>query len=190
MSKILDQQLQWKIFANRQGLLKNSLQIILGVLVLAITSQLSIPLNPVPLTFQSTTVILLALLFGSRMSSYMIIAYFLAGIAGLPVFADFSFGISKLFGPTGGYLFGFLPAAFITGYIVEKGFAKKLIPIFMTGLAGTAIIFFCGFTMLSMFVGSQEALRLGVMPFLITELLKLIAASGLFWRFINRSNAN
>src|SRR5579862_8024751 len=81
--------------------------ILAGVLILAASAQLVIPLTPIPLTFQSATVILLAMAYGPRLGTYAVIAYLALGIGGLPIFESFSFGLAKLTGPTAGYLLGF-----------------------------------------------------------------------------------
>src|SRR5690242_18046214 len=87
--------------------------IILGVCFLAGASQLIIPLNPVPLTFQSAAVILLGMLYGSRLATLSVMTYLLAGGLGLPLFAGLSSGLHVFMGPTSGYLIGFIPAAWL-----------------------------------------------------------------------------
>lgn len=164
---------------------KKILLILLGIAVLIAASQLSIPLQPVPLTFQSATVVMLAMTFGKRTSIAMISVFLLLGAMGLPVYADFKGGLVYLFGPTGGYLLGFVPAAAVTGYLAEKGFAKNIFLSFVTALIGTSIIFSCGMLVLSQFVGWHQAWLLGTQPFLVSELIKLIAVAGItqgFWK--------
>ncbi|VVC77301.1 Biotin transporter BioY [Aquicella siphonis] len=166
------------IFCSKQGgLAKQVLLVITGVLVLAFSSQLSIPLMPVPLTFQSTTVVLIGMAYGPRNGSYVIMAYLLAGICGIPVFADFSAGISKLYGPTMGYLIGFLPAAFLSGYLAQKGFAKNIYTSFVAACLGVSVIFFLGVTILAQYAGLRAAIEFGLVPFLLSEPIKLIAVA-------------
>jgi biotin transport system substrate-specific component len=168
------------IFWPRENnLYKQILLIFTGVIILALASQLSIPLKPIPLTFQSATVVLLGMTYGARNGAYVIAAYYIAGICGIPVFADFSFGIEKFFGPTSGYLIGFLPAAFLSGYLAQKGWSRNIISSFLAALLGVSIIFVLGVTVLSTFVGWHHAILLGVMPFLLSESIKLIAVSSL-----------
>lgn len=169
--------LQNVFWQHQNTLLKQFLFILSGAFLLAFASQLSIPLNPVPLTFQSATVILIGMAYGPRYSAYSILTYYMLGISGVPVFADFSFGIYKFFGPTGGYLISFLPAAIISGYLAEKGFAKNPVTSFIAACLGTSIIFSLGVSVLSLFVGWQQAFVLGFMPFIMTECIKLIAVS-------------
>lgn len=157
----------------------------IGTFVLFITSQLSIPFQPVPLTFQSTTVILLGLALGSRMACATVVTYLLAGTLGLPVFANFSGGIANLIGPTGGYLLGFLPAAYISGLCADKGFGRQPLSCFAVALPATGVMFLLGATLLAYYVGTQQAWILGVKPFILTEFIKLIVACLIaprFWR--------
>lgn len=149
----------------------------IGVGLLAMTSQLSIPLQPVPLTFQSATVMLIGLTCGARLGSLIVFYYLLAGMMGLPVFSNFSSGILCLSGPTGGYLLGFLPAVAITGYLSEKGFGRHPLLSFLAALIGTSLIFLCGVTGLTRFMTWHQALMVGVMPFIISEPVKLLCVA-------------
>lgn len=174
--------------ARGNSILKRALLTLAGVFLLAFASQLSIPLQPVPLTFQSATVILIGMAFGARQGAAVIAAYLAAGALGAPVFAGFSFGPATFAGPTGGYLIGFLPAAYISGYIAEKGWAKNVISSFAAALLGASVIFICGIAMLSTFVGLQTAIAVGLMPFAVTEIIKLAAVSLLIPRLWKRDN--
>ena len=166
------------IFWQRQhSLIKQILLVLGGALLLAFASQLSIPLKPVPLTFQSATVVLIGMAYGPRYGTYAILTYLMMGACGLPVLADFSFGISKFFGPTAGYLIGFIPAAWMSGYLAQKGWARNAFTSFIAACVGVSIIFTLGVTVLSQFVGFHAAIELGVMPFMLSESIKLIAVS-------------
>ncbi len=174
----LNQQPLQSIFWPKQHkLIKQILLVVMGVVVLATSAQLSIPLQPVPLTFQSATVILIGMAYGARLGTAVIISYLIAGICGIPVFADFSAGIAKFLGPTGGYLVGFLPAAFLSGYLAQRGWARYVLSSFVVACLAAACIFLLGFLVLMNFVGTQRAFLLGVKPFLITEAIKLLAVS-------------
>lgn len=163
--------------ATDQSLLKQCLVILAGVVVLAIASQIAIPLQPVPLTFQSATVVLIGMAYGSRNGSLVILSYLIAGLCGLPVFAEFSAGPTPFMGPTVGYLIGFLPAAFVSGYLAERGFGRHLLTSFITALIGVSIIFFCGLSALSSFIGWNHAIQVGLMPFIASEPVKLLAVA-------------
>ncbi len=156
---------------------KQALLVLGGAILIAIAAQISIPLHPVPLTFQSTTVILVAMALGLRLGAGAVALYLIAGFAGVPIFADFNGGPQVFFDPTAGYLVGFFIAALVAGYLAERGFARNIALSFVAGLLGTIIIFLCGILVLSHFVGWHNAILFGVTPFLITEPIKLIVAA-------------
>ncbi|MBY0376977.1 MAG: biotin transporter BioY [Gammaproteobacteria bacterium] len=145
----------------------------LGVGLLALASQCVIPWYPVPLTLQSATVIFLAALLGPSLAASTIASYLVLGLCGVPVFAEFYSGLHVFMGPTGGYLLGFLPAAYVAGYLFQKGAARHWSLAFLASLAAASIIFICGATVLSLFVGAKAAWQWGVAPFMLTEMLKL-----------------
>jgi biotin transport system substrate-specific component len=177
------------IFCSRENSLsKQALLILFGVLLLAIVSQLSVPLRPVPLTFQSTTVILIGMAYGARQGSYVVMSYLLAGICGLPVFAHFSSGITEFYGPTSGYLLGFLPAAWFSGYLAQKGFGKNVVSSFVAALLGDCIIFALGLICLAAAIGIQSAIAVGLLPFLLSEPIKLIAVAYCIPRCFKKSS--
>jgi biotin transporter BioY len=181
------QPLQSKLFDRNDHWIKKVLLVITGVIILALSSQLSIPLKPIPLTFQSSAVILLGLIYGPSLASTTVISYLAAGSLGAPVFAGFSGGVSVLMGPASGYLVGFLPAAVISGYLAECGFAKYFITSYLAALLGVIVIFALGVMILSSFIGWHNAVSFGIKPFIYTEALKLVIVSLLapqFWKKI------
>jgi biotin transport system substrate-specific component len=148
-----------------------------GALLLSLISQLYIPLNPTPLTFQSATVILLGMAYGSRGGAGVIAMYLFAGALGFPVFAGLHSGIHTFLDPTAGYLIGFLPAAYVSGWLAEHGFAKTIPMSLLAAMVGAAIIFIFGLSFLTHLIGWQKAVEGGLMPFIISEPIKLIAVS-------------
>ncbi len=157
--------------------LKQALLVLLGVSILSIVSQLSIPFKPVPLTFQSATVVLIGMAYGSRLGASVILSYFAAGCMGLPVFADYSMGIQHFGGFSGGYLLGFLPAAYLSGLFAERGWAKNRISAFAVALFSASVIFLFGVVQLAHFIGWENAITWGLMPFIYSEFIKLFAVS-------------
>ena len=94
--------------------------------IIGILAQLTIPLPLVPITGQTLAIGLAATILGSRYGTISVLVYLGLGAVGVPVFAQMSGGLGSLFGPTGGFLFGFIPTAFIIGYYLEKtGFTVK-----------------------------------------------------------------
>lgn len=93
--------------------------IVFGSLLLAVSAQFKIPLYPVPVTGQTLVVLLIGMTYGPRLGGITMAAYLFEGAIGLPVFAGGAAGMAVLFGPTGGYLFGFLLAAVAMGYLAD-----------------------------------------------------------------------
>jgi biotin transport system substrate-specific component len=139
---------------------------------------ISIPLGPVPIVLQNMFVFLAGLLLGSRWGLASVGVYLLAGACGLPVFAGGMGGIGRIVGPTGGYLIGYLPAVFITGYISAKGGARIGYDI-LAMIGGTIILYACGVTWLKTLTEMPwaKALAVGMFPFLIGDALKIVAAA-------------
>jgi biotin transporter BioY len=98
------------------------------------------------------------------------------GLTGLPVFAGLKGGIAVLFGPTGGYILGFIPAAFVVGWLLEKGWYKNLVLTITAFALGNVTIYAFGLPWLAFFVGWDQVLQMGLLPFLPGDLLKLILA--------------
>ena len=151
----------------------------------AVGAFISIPLYPVPLSLQTLFTLLAGMTLGSVMGASSQIIYVLLGVIGLPVFAGFKAGIGILFGPTGGFLFGFIISAYVIGRIIETIKEKNIFYYLLAGFAGTVIIYFIGVTQLSLVtgIGIKKALLIGALPFLPGDILKIIAASFIARKF-------
>ncbi len=145
----------------------------------AVGAFISIPIGPVPITLQTLFTLLAAMTLGSVMGMSSQIIYVMLGVIGLPVFAGFKAGIGILFGPTGGFLFGFIISAYVIGRITEAKKEKNFFYYFLAGLSGMVIIYTTGITQLSLVtgIGVKKALMVGMFPFLPGDILKIIAAS-------------
>ena len=145
----------------------------------AVGAFISIPIYPVPLTLQTLFTLLAAMTLGSVMGASSQIIYVLLGVIGLPVFAGFKAGIGILFGPTGGFLFGFIISAYVIGKIIEVKKEKNIFYYFLAGIIGTVILYIIGITQLSLItgIGIKKAIVVGMLPFLPGDILKVIAAS-------------
>src|SRR5688572_14811783 len=98
--------------------------VLLGSVLIALCAQVAIPLpfTPVPVTGQTFAVLLIGAAFGSRLGAATVLAYIIEGAAGLPVWSPGATqGAARLMSPTGGYIVGFLVAAFVVGLLVERG---------------------------------------------------------------------
>lgn len=170
------------------SLLFQVITILAASIALAAASQITIPWQPVPFTFQSAMVVLLGLVLGAKRATLAVALYLFEAAIGLPVLAGFTGGLPILLGSTAGYLFGFLPAAFLAGFLMERGMAKSVVRIFLTAILSAAVIFAFGVSYLSSLIGWQQAVALGVMPFVLTEPLKLMIASILAAKCWSKNN--
>lgn len=138
---------------------------------------LSIPIGPVPIVLQNLFILLSGLLLGSRWGPASVAVYLLAGACGLPVFAGGMGGIGRLVGPTGGYLFGYLPAVYLIGKISERGGQRAVVDV-AAMVCGSVIIYACGVIWLKVLTGMTPArtLAVGMYPFIPGDLLKIAAA--------------
>ena len=165
--------------------INNLATILFGSLLLGFAAQITIPLTPVPITLQTFAALFIGMIFGPRMGWKIIAAYLIEGVCGLPVFANFSFGPHVLLGPTGGYLLGFIPAAIVTGYLLQNGWAKHRLTIFLAALLGMLALFIPGYLVLASFVGFHNAYLFGVAPFYLADGCKVIlltATVPYFWK--------
>jgi len=154
-----------------------------AVVFLAILSNLVIPLWPVPITSQTFGIFVIAFFFGSRKGLLTIALYILAGIVGLSVFAQHKYGISAILGPTGGYIIGFLAMAFVVGFMIEKGYGRTKSSVLLCMITGEVILYIFGLTGLWIYLGNVglfKLLTMGFFPFIIGDIIKIIAAIGLF----------
>ena len=160
-------------FAKNMKLYQAVMLVVLGVLFIAFTAQLTIPLVLVPITLQPLAVLLLGLFLGPNLGSRAVMVYLFAGLCGLPVFAGLSSGLSIMLGPTGGYLIGFMGMVYLTGYLLQHGWHKSWLHVFGAALLGEIVLFISGYLVLTYFVGYRNAYRFGVAPFYWIELARL-----------------
>ncbi|MDK2870188.1 MAG: biotin transport system substrate-specific component [Pyrococcus sp.] len=142
----------------------------------AVGAQISVPLGPVPFTFQVLMVFLSGLVLGAKLGTLSQVIYLLLGALGLPVFARFSGGIIHIYGPTGGYLLAFPIAAFISGYFSEK--TKSSWGKLGGCLLGLGIIYILGWVRLGIWLDMdfKKAFYLGVAPFIVFDIIKALIA--------------
>jgi biotin transport system substrate-specific component len=183
---------QAKVLADRidsgEGFAADALRIAAANILLVLCAHIVIPLpwTPVPITGQTFGVLLVAVLLGARRGAITLILYLLEGAAGLPVFQPLGLpGIARFAGPTAGYLLSYPAAAFVTGWLVERGAqAEKTreggsglagFPLIGALISGEAIIFLCGCAWLALFLGMgwSMALSQGALPFLPGEIIKM-----------------
>lgn len=164
-------------------------------LIIALSAQIAIPLpfTIVPLTLQTFSVLLAGAALGSRKGSIALLLYLSYGALGAPVFAAGGGGIIKLTGFTAGYLWAFPVAAFVTGWLCEKGFDRSFKTSIISMIPGSLIIYLFGVLWLA-FLTQQNittAINQGMTPFIMGDIIKILLAGTLLpltWKFIGKNN--
>ena len=171
-------------------LLRNVLLVLSATTLIALCARISFPVpwSPVPITGQTFAVLLTGALLGSRLGALSVLTYLAQGTMGLPVFA-YGGGIAELTGPTGGYLIGFVPMAFIVGYLCERGWGRRPWTAAPAMLAGSVVLYIFGLSWLARFVPAESLFATGLTPFIPGDLTKIALAtialpSG--WALVNR----
>jgi len=162
-----------------------------GSLLVALAAQVTIrlPFSPVPVTGQTLAVLLVGALLGSRRGAASMLAYLVEGLIGLPVYAGGASGLAYAMGPTGGYLVGFVAAAFVTGWLAERGWDRRAGTTALAMLAGNVTIYAFGLPWLAIYVGRQAA-ALGLLPYIVGDVAKLALATlslPIGWNLIDTS---
>jgi biotin transport system substrate-specific component len=163
----------------RNSALVNLALVGMGSLLIALLAQVRImlPFTPVPVTGQTLGVLLIAAALGSRLGAATVALYIAEGALGLPFFAGGGSGVAYILGPTGGYLAGFVAAAFVVGALAEKGFDRRWFTALPAFLAGQGIIYLLGVSWLALYVGWERSLAAGLVPFVLGDAIKALAAA-------------
>ena len=167
--------------------------ILSGAVLTAYAAQLVIPMWPVPITAQTFAVLLVGSVLGATRGAISLIAYFSMGALGLPVF---SAATSLSFGPTFGYLIGFIAAASVVGWLSERGWHKSVRGVLGSFAIANAIIYLFGLPWLAFVLGNlgvandlTAVASAGFVPFIIGDVLKMMLAAAvlpLAWKFLGR----
>ena len=146
--------------------------------VMCVLGPVSVPIGPVPISLTNLVICLTVWLLGSKLATLSVAVYLAIGLVGLPVFSGYGAGLAKLAGPTGGYLIGFLPMAFIGGLFLEKSKAQPVVT--AVGLVvGIAVSYVLGtaWFIYQMQCTLATALAGCVYPFIAFDLAKVVIAS-------------
>lgn len=185
----------------RAGLLADALLVLAGSAVVAIFAQVTIQIEPVPITGQTFGVLLVGTALGSRRGALALLAYLGEGLIGLPVFQNANsawtptrFGEPYITGSTLGYLVGFVLAAFVVGWLAERyGLDRAPWGTALMLLAGNVVLYFPGLLWLNVWAPAhgltQSVWQLGLLPFLVGDTIKLLAAAVLVpsaWDLVRR----
>ncbi|MCZ6901616.1 MAG: biotin transporter BioY [Rickettsia endosymbiont of Ixodes persulcatus] len=157
-----------------------AIEIVLGVALLAICSQIIIPIKPIFISLQTVAVMFIGLTYNKTTAPLTILSFITLGVMGIPVFGEFSSGLRILFGPTGGYLAGFLLAIYVMASLKDKIFtSNKWLNQISLCLISNIIIMSFGWMWLSKFLGTSGAFYGGVLPFIIPGIIKSVLLIGL-----------
>lgn len=167
--------------AGRVTWVRNALAIIAGSMLLTLSAKAAIPFYPVPMTLQTLVVLALGMVLGPRLGAAAVLAYLAQGALGLPVFAgtpEKGIGLAYMLGTTGGYLLGFVVAAYATGLLAERRWDRSVLTTVAAMVIGNAIIYLFGLAWLGSIVGwDKPLLAWGVIPFLLGDLAKILIAA-------------
>ncbi len=165
----------WPSSGNAAAVLRRAtILAIAGVVLLTVSAKVNLQLPFVPMTLQTLVVLMIGAAYGWRLGTATLVLYLVVGACGLPVFAGPTGGLKPLFGATAGFLFGFVVAAFTTGWLAERGWDRSVGWLFFAMGFGHFIILSMGWAWLAFGVGLGvgKALIVGVTPFLAGALLK------------------
>jgi biotin transport system substrate-specific component len=159
----------------------NMLLVVCASALIALAAQVAIPLpfTPVPLTLQPLAVILLGAALGARRGAAAAALYLLEGFSGLPVFAQGHGGPLWLVGPTAGYLYSYPFAAWLAGFVSERGWGSTISRAVTGMLPALGVIYLGGWSWLAMLTGTRHAFDAGVAPFILADIVKVAVGAAL-----------
>jgi len=172
-------------------LVRNVVAVIAGSFLLTLSAKASIPFYPVPMTLQTLVVLALGMILGPRLGAAAVLAYLAQGAVGLPVFAgtpEKGIGLAYMMGTTGGYLLGFVVAAYVTGMLAERRWDRNIVTTVAAMVIGNVIIYAFGLAWLGSIVGwDKPVLAWGMTPFLLGDLAKILIAAAVMptlWKLL------
>ncbi|MCX7714249.1 MAG: biotin transporter BioY [Clostridia bacterium] len=150
--------------------------------IIAVMSQISLPIGAVPFSMGIFGVMLCCVVLGAKRGMISVLVFILLGVVGLPVFAGFKAGLPVLAGPTGGYIIGYVFMSLIIGGVsnVFKGRKRQTIIVyFFACVVGTAVCYTLGTAQFMVVANKslQNSLSLCVLPFILPDLIKCAVAA-------------
>jgi len=167
------------IAISRTGFLWDAALVIGFACLTAVCAQISFWMGMVPVSGQTFGVLLTGALLGSRRGALSQLSYLAIGATGVPYWFALGgpLGIARLVGPTGGYLIGFVAAAFVVGWFAERGWDRHAWTAITAMLSGSIVIYIFGLSWLVRFVPEGTVFQSGLYPFIIGDLVKIVAAA-------------
>ena len=167
------------------GVLPKALFFLLGIILLSVSSKVSIPFYPVPMTFQTFVVYFIAASMG-MVGFYSTVFYVMLGLMGLPIFAAGG-GLGYVMSPTFGFLYGMVLSSLFIAYFSKNLFNRSVTKLILSIFVGAIITFVCGVTHLASFIGFEKAIIAGFLPFVYSELLKMALAISTAYLLIKKT---
>ncbi|WP_377276016.1 biotin transporter BioY [Rhizobium sp. R86522] len=161
--------------------------LLFGTGVLALASQISVPMVPVPITMQTFALTMIGVLYGWRLGLLTVLAWLGEAMMGLPVLANGGGGLAPFVGPTAGYLAAFPIIAALAGYLANKGWTgSQVVKSFLAHLSANILCLGIGGAWLAYLIGAEKGLALGVTPFILGAVLKSALAAALLMALARR----
>lgn len=167
------------VSAQKKGRTATIATIGLGAAIICVLAPLSFPVGLVPISLATFAIYIISAITGMYKSTFSVVIYLALGAIGLPVYSNFTGGIARLLGPTGGYLMGYIVCAFVIGIIVDR-FPDKIAAYPISMIIGTAFCYALGtvwYAYVWRHCGFIDALKICVVPFLIVDAIKIAIAS-------------
>lgn len=171
--------------------IRNAVVVLAGSLLLTLSAKVSFPFVPVPMTLTTLVVLCLGMVLGPKLGSATVLAYLAQGAMGLPVFAgtpEKGIGIAYMLSHTGGYLIGYLVAAFVVGHLAQRRWDRSMLSTIAAMIIGNFFIYAFGLLWLGTLIGwDKPVVALGMTPFLLADLAKILIAAALLptlWKFL------
>lgn len=176
---------------------RDVIAVVAASLLLTLSAKVQVPFYPVPMTMQTLVVIGLGLALGPVRGAAAVALYLLQGALGLPVFAgtpEKGIGLAYMMGPTGGYLLGYLPAAWLAGWLAERGWDRNVFTAMPAALLAGAVIYVPGLLWLGSVIGfDKPVLAFGLYPFIPGDIAKAVLAAIAFpaaWKWLSERGMN
>ena len=164
-----------------------------GSLLLTLSAKISVPFYPVPMTMQTLVVLGLGMALGSRLGVAAVMLYMFEGAMGFPVFSgtpEKGMGVAYMMGPTGGYLLGFVVAAWVTGFLAERGWDRGFVSTASAMVIGNGVIYAFGLLWLGSILGwDKPIIEWGMTPFLLGDFTKVLLAAIIMptvWKMVGK----
>jgi len=159
----------------------NMLMVIAGSALIALAAQIAIPIpfSPVPLTMQPVAVLIVGVTLGRFRGAAAAALYLLEGFSGLPVFAQGNGGPFWLTGLTAGYLYSYPFAAWVAGWFSERNWGSTIVRAVSGMLVALAVIYIGGWSWLAILAGPRAAFTMGIVPFVVADIVKIALAAAL-----------